>query len=264
KSHYTRISFAHSATRLVIEGGKEKLRSQLNDEFKTALEHGDPSELIQEYGTHLVRKIIVGGRAEFFVRSKEASKMTSEEFEAVAKAKYESLGGKTDEDEGSATGSVGGSARVQTTYTSKMKDLVGSEKIETIGGSAKYAIGITTKNDWDGWADSIETKPGFLGFEQDGLLPLWELASSKERREVIYEAYKRRAAKEFAPEIISVTSDPRSHNDVRVVVPEGYKLLCGGARVNWQGGGNLLTASYPEGDNTWRASCKDHIVGDGA
>src|SRR5215831_442426 len=104
KSHYTRISFAHSATRLVIEGGKEKLRSQLNDEFKTALEHGDPSELIQEYGTHLVRKIIVGGRAEFFVRSKEASKMTSEEFEAVAKAKYESLGGKTDEDEGSATG----------------------------------------------------------------------------------------------------------------------------------------------------------------
>jgi hypothetical protein len=61
-----------------------------------------------------------------------------------------------------------------------------------------------------------------------------------------------------------VTSDVRNHPEARVVVPEGYKLLCGGALDNWQGGGNLLTASFPESDNTWLARGKDHAVADPA
>jgi hypothetical protein len=39
------------------------------------------------------------------------------------------------------------------------------------------------------------------------------------------------------------------------------ELLCGGALDNWKDSGNLLTASFPESDNTWRGSGKDHVAG---
>lgn len=38
----------------------------------------------------------------------------------------------------------------------------------------------------------------------------------------------------------------------------GFTLVGGGARVNWSGEGNLLTASYPNG-NSWVARAKDHL-----
>jgi len=68
KTYFLKISFTHSGTKLFIEGGPEQIRAQLNDEFRNALNNGDPDELMREYGTHLVRKIIVGGRAEYYVR----------------------------------------------------------------------------------------------------------------------------------------------------------------------------------------------------
>jgi hypothetical protein len=50
------------------------------------------------------------------------------------------------------------------------------------------------------------------------------------------------------------------HPEATVTVDQGYKVIAGGARVNWQGGsGNLLTASYPDGSRKWVAKAKDHI-----
>jgi len=225
KTHFVKISFTHSGTTLYIEGGRQQIRAQLNEEFRNALNNGDPDELIREYGTHLVRKIIVGGRAEYYVRSSATSRMTSEEFEAAARAKYDSLGGVTDEDADAPTGSIQVSSKVRTKDTTKIRDLVGNESIDTIGGSAVAAVGIKSKKDWDAWATSIATRPGFLGFDEDGLMPIWELTSDNARRTALYQAYKRKAAKEFTPEILNVTSDVGAHPDVRIVVPEGYKLL---------------------------------------
>ncbi len=45
-----------------------------------------------------------------------------------------------------------------------------------------------------------------------------------------------------------------------VTVPEGYKMIGGGARVNWTGFGNLLTACYPTSFDTWHAAAKDDEV----
>lgn len=258
KTHFLKISFTHSGTRHVLEGGREQIRAQLNDEFKEALNSANPDELIQEYGTHLVRKIMVGGRAEYFVRSADASNMTSDEFEVAARAKYDSLGGAAGEDADAATGSIEASTKVRTKNSAKTKDVLGNESIDTIGGSAAAAMGIKSKRDWDSWATDIEDKPAFLGFEDDGLLPIWDLASDTARRTIIREAYRRKAAKEFAPQILSVVSNVANHPDARVTVPDGYKLLCGGALDHWKGAGNMLTASFPETENTWRASGKDH------
>lgn len=67
----------------------------------------------------------------------------------------------------------------------------------------------------------------------------------------------------------SAQSAKRAHPSANVCVGQDYKLVCGGVRVNWQGAGNLLTASYPivsqssYGINTahcWEGKSKDHII----
>jgi MAC/Perforin domain len=90
RTHFLKIAYTHSGTRIVVEGGKEQIRAQFNASFREAIESSDPDELIKEYGTHLVRKIILGGKAEYFVRSSASSSMTTEEFEVAARAKYDS------------------------------------------------------------------------------------------------------------------------------------------------------------------------------
>jgi hypothetical protein len=57
------------------------------------------------------------------------------------------------------------------------------------------------------------------------------------------------------------TSTIQQHPQVVVTVPQGYKILGGGAIVHWSGAGNLLLASYPETVKRWVAKSKDHNVG---
>ncbi len=240
KRHFLKISHDIAGKTLVVAGGKEQLKQLLDPDFKTALYTSNPAELFSEYGTHLARKIRIGGRAEYFCQSTATSRMTSEEFKIAAKAKYQSLGGDLAEDSGTG-GSIGGSSSVRTLDTTNVKDVAGNSFIDTLGGSAESAVKVKDKAGWANWASSCEKFPGLLGFELDGQLPIWELVDDSARRTAIYEAYKRRAAKAFAAEILSVTSDVRNHPDARVTVPEGYKLLCGGALDNYKGDGNLLS-----------------------
>lgn len=67
-------------------------------------------------------------------------------------------------------------------------------------------------------------------------------------------------APSFRVELFSRTSvEPSLIPTVDVPIPSGYKLIGGGARVNWQGMGSLLTASYPdEANNRWVAEAKSH------
>jgi hypothetical protein len=49
-----------------------------------------------------------------------------------------------------------------------------------------------------------------------------------------------------------------AHPETTLTVPVGWKILGGGARVNWSEPGNLLTASFPKDARTWVAKAKDH------
>ncbi len=58
--------------------------------------------------------------------------------------------------------------------------------------------------------------------------------------------------------IFSSTSSSAPHPYKRTDVTSDYHLISGGAKVNWSGYGNLLTASYPSGTG-WIARGKDHM-----
>ncbi|MEP0919350.1 hypothetical protein NC981_21195 [Leptolyngbya sp. DQ-M1] len=56
----------------------------------------------------------------------------------------------------------------------------------------------------------------------------------------------------------------RNYPVASFTVPDGYKIISGGAKVNWNGYGNLLTASFPDNRTTWVAKAKDHGTADPA
>jgi hypothetical protein len=55
------------------------------------------------------------------------------------------------------------------------------------------------------------------------------------------------------------SATPEESPTVTVSVPSGYKVIGGGAKVNWQGYGNLLTASYPSSATSWTAAGKSAV-----
>ena len=57
-------------------------------------------------------------------------------------------------------------------------------------------------------------------------------------------------------------SDPAPHPHAVSPLPQGYVLTGGGALVEYNGAGNLLTASFPTGDTSWEARSKDHDISD--
>jgi hypothetical protein len=57
--------------------------------------------------------------------------------------------------------------------------------------------------------------------------------------------------------VTQTTTQRANHPDLNLVVPN-FHLSGGGARDNWSGEGNLLTACYPEDRQTWNAAGKDH------
>lgn len=65
------------------------------------------------------------------------------------------------------------------------------------------------------------------------------------------------------PEIreIFASGNPGNISEAMVCAPTGWKIIGGGARVNFNGAGGLLTASYPEG-NCWIARSKAHEIPD--
>jgi MAC/Perforin domain-containing protein len=256
KRHLLQIFFFASNWFYSITKSKEGLKQLLDPDFKNALATGDVDDLFKTYGTHLIVKMMVGGRAEYSCESSNLTSISKEDFSVTAKAKYASAGG-----------SIEGSTAVGSSNSIKTELVSGSINIATTGGLPEHGVKLRD-GAWGAWVGSIDARPGFLGFDKDnGLLPIWDLAPTDARKKEINEAYRIKAAKALRTEILSVTSEVTNHPVARVTVPAGYKLVGGGARSNWDattGRGNLLTASFPETPNTWMAASKDHWGDDSA
>ena len=60
----------------------------------------------------------------------------------------------------------------------------------------------------------------------------------------------------------TMTSGTANHPNVTSQLPLTHHIIGGGAQVNWSGFGNLLTASYPSGPQSWYAKSKDQETAD--
>lgn len=201
KTHFLKISFLVSGDSYNLDKNSDQLKDLLDGGFKTALASWKEDRLFNEYGTHLIKNILVGGRAEYFCYSSDTTSISATDFKAAAKLGYKQAGG-----------SVEGSASVDTSQSAKLNLVQGRKSIDYLGGTATAAMGLTTSK-WEAWATSCDAKPGFLGFaQQNGLIPIWDLAASAERSDAIYQAYLKKAANAVRPYILSVTSDPAQNH----------------------------------------------------
>jgi hypothetical protein len=65
--------------------------------------------------------------------------------------------------------------------------------------------------------------------------------------------------KKLQHEIKKATGATAAHPSAQVQLDPGWAISGGGALDDWKGGGNLLTASFPQGES-WFAFGKDHMV----
>jgi hypothetical protein len=129
KRHLLQIFFFASNWAYSITKSKEGLKQLLDPEFKDALATGNLDDLFKTYGTHLIIKMIVGGRAEYCCQSSDLSSISEKEFSVTAKAKYESAGG-----------SLEGSGSVGSIVSTKQQLVSGSINIATTGGLSKWGV----------------------------------------------------------------------------------------------------------------------------
>ena len=159
------------------------------------------------------------------------------------------------------------------TLTDEEKQLLnnveGDFALDVHGGGAAEAQELRQNkpDGWSRWAASVKASPAFMGFPPEiGLFPIWKFVKDSKKQQELESAYKKLAAQHLSVEIFWNTSEsPSGRPDASVVIPDEYKLLSGGAFIPDQtsnGKGVLLTASFPESDNRWRALGKDHRESD--
>lgn len=64
--------------------------------------------------------------------------------------------------------------------------------------------------------------------------------------------------------ILTTSSASLANHPAVSLVSQNFFFVGGGALVNWSGVGNLLTASFPQDRQNWRAEGKDHLEPDQA
>lgn len=233
------------------------LRKHLNPEFKKAVNRLPPLELFATYGTHVMTEIGLGGEAEVVFNSSASKSESKNTFVLNAKAAYKGLGG-----------SVSGAVGIDNSSQGTNRSNINNNSLRVHGGddSARQRLASQqTPANWTNWAGTVRAHPAFLGPTKGGLIPIWELIEDEKKAQEVKGAFLRETAKNVAVTVFSQTSaTAATRPDAKVTIPEGYKLLSGGAIIDQAGAGNLLTYSFPESNNSWRGIGKDHSVGNAA
>jgi hypothetical protein len=253
---FAQLALVVSGAKLNLSRDKVVLRGLLNPEFKRALDNDDPQDLFNAYGTHVAVALRIGGMLTYYSYSKATEHQTEKDFKLAAQAKYKGFGA-----------TVGANAALTEKEKEAAKTVEGSTHLWVNGGEAGASARVRNddKGSYGDWAKTLEGDPGFIGFEVNGLLPVWDLTADRTRAAALNLGFRQEAARQFQIRIFTHTGLHAGHPEARVRIPAEYKLISGGARDNWagRGNGNLLTASaplntMPRDDITWMGRGKDH------
>ncbi|OBZ73729.1 hypothetical protein A0H81_06231 [Grifola frondosa] len=167
----------------------DRLRSLLSPWFQKDLDEKDPAALFDQYGTHLVNSLTAGGRASFTYATDSRKYSSSESVEVAAQLTVKFLMGQL-------------SAEEQVKYKETISSFQTSSKhkILTQGGAPQYGNDSFLSHISD-WARSVEDYTAFVDFgSTPAFVPLWQLASTAGRQNVLRDAYDR-YCRDFVPEI---------------------------------------------------------------
>jgi MAC/Perforin domain-containing protein len=115
----------------------EKLREVLDEDFVKDVNTADPARFFQDYGTHMIGSILVGGRASFLYTTDSSTFKHSKSIEVTAKMSSECMMGNTD-----------------TQYKEAKEAMLKSSEyqVATVGGDPRYGNQELLQNvqQWEG------------------------------------------------------------------------------------------------------------------
>jgi hypothetical protein len=139
-------------------------------------------DLFYMYGTHVITGFTIGGRLDYSVSAEMSEVKHSSSIDLYAEASFK---------KGFASASL-------STETHIEEDLAAFESImekhlQVYGGRSEYGQHIINDEDYRDWIDSVEERPVFCDFEDNGLFPIWEFCTEPERKSTLHEAFEAHA-----------------------------------------------------------------------
>jgi hypothetical protein len=223
-----------------------ELDALLDPQFKDDLNNLDPAEFYTTYGTHYTSSVLIGAKASFSVYSQFKKTFTEDTFKVDLEAGYKSVVADF-----KTTGNFSYDSQNSGENYSSTSSLV------LVGGD-------TSKDSMKDWQSTIQEFPEFIDFNtqaaSSGLVPMYHLLpAGSARRKELETALADYLNPPLHTLIFAAASIETEFPSAIVQVPDKYKILSGGAKVDLPGGGagDLLTASYPISTNQWAAKAKD-------
>ena len=89
KTHFLKIYYGLSSDSYSLSKDSEQLKDLLEPGFKTALAGWTADKLFKQYGTHLIKSIVVGGRAEYFCYSSDTTSISADRLQGRRQARLQ-------------------------------------------------------------------------------------------------------------------------------------------------------------------------------
>ncbi|KAK0502049.1 MAC/Perforin domain-containing protein [Armillaria luteobubalina] len=155
-----------------------ELQMYLRPAFLKILDSADPQLIYEQYGTHIVSNMIIGGRAAFTCTTDTTRYSASDSVEVAAQVSVKAFMG---------TLSASEQLKYQETIDSFQES--STYRVLTEGGDAKYG-NQNFLNNIDAWSDSVKSYPAFVDFGgTPAFTALYQLASTKARQDELKDAY---------------------------------------------------------------------------
>lgn len=165
----------------------KNLRPYLNEDAKKAIDTWNPDELFEIFGTHFVTAGYFGGAMEFNLSESFTSASEAKSIEVAVQAQYQSVSASSD---------------FNIDNNQLNENFKSNVKIYARGGDVQYANKSSAgdNSQYNMWVNSIPTKAVLIDFREGSLVPIWELAETQERKNVLKAAFNRLLAQHPLPE----------------------------------------------------------------
>lgn len=160
----------------------EEMRECLVPDAKEAIETAAATDLFHQYGTHVITAFLVGGTINFHMAADMSEYTSTESIETLVEAGYQSTAASL-------------SVEANTSMYEEIEEnsATTSMKLTVTGGNSAIGNAIAVDSDnsenYRQWADSLEDESTHQLFDFEGLIPIWELASTEERRNELENAF---------------------------------------------------------------------------
>lgn len=206
----------------------DKLRSYVRAEVQQRLD--DPGfsceDIFYMYGTHVISGFTVGGRLDYSVSADMSQVEYSTAVDLYAEASFK---------KGFASASISTETHIEEDLASF--ESVMEKHLQVYGGRSEYGQHIINDDDYRDWIESVDERPVFCDFEDNGLLPIWELCSQPARKAALQEAFDVHAENN---EILITTTH-------QAIVDITVKNMGSNPPANLEGGWRLLPQDLNEG-----------------